>query len=259
MRKIKLVICTFIAFFAGMAPCYSQSDDAVIENAINTINALMPMPMGSLGELTSAYLERRNVVLIAEVNEDFLNIEKLQENPEIMHESMVSFMKNTSNPNVILLLSVVKESDKGLKYVYIGKKSKKSVSVVLTNREIREALDAPAGNKNVMDVIESQIRLTNAQLPMYTGGGMTIMKLALEGNYLAYTYECDENIVSIDRLNDNRVELKRLLINELTTSTDSMIKMLVEMCKEADLGIIYRYVGDTSGKDCTVYLNNSEL
>ena len=45
----------------------------------------------------------------------------------------------------------------------------------------------------------------------------------------------------------------------LLSVSDPMMKQMISVCKEANTGILYRYVGDISGNVCIIKFNPSEL
>lgn len=82
--------------------------------------------------------------------------------------------------------------------------------------------------------------------------------VSLEGNNFVYNYSVDENSVSIDAIEQNKAAIKANLKQALS-APDPMMKQMISVCKEANTGISYRYVGDTSGSVCIIKFSPSEL
>lgn len=82
--------------------------------------------------------------------------------------------------------------------------------------------------------------------------------IVLEGNYVVYTFECDEDEVDIDDLNSSKSVLKATLMSEFGKSDDDTVDMR-RMCLNAHKGIKFKYIGDRSRKVCLVTVSYQEL
>jgi len=59
-------------------------------------------------------------------------------------------------------------------------------------------------------------------------------------------------------IEENRESIKANL-KQVLSGSDPTIKQMVSVCKNADTGILYRYVGDISGNVCIIKFSPSEL
>lgn len=94
---------------------------------------------------------------------------------------------------------------------------------------------------------------------MEAENGITVTNLTMSGDYMVYTYECDEDVVSMDALSRNKKFLRDNIIEELSTTDDEDQLELNENLKKIGGGYIYKYVGDTSGETCTIKIEADEL
>lgn len=97
------------------------------------------------------------------------------------------------------------------------------------------------------------------ECPYEAGNGMSITSIKMSGNYAVYTVECDEDFVSIASLKVSKSSVKETLIEELTSGNDDDVKSLIDNLKAIGGGIIYKYVGDTSGDVCNIKIEAEEL
>lgn len=238
----------------------NQMSRQILAQALDEVNENLPMSVGMVGDLTKFAIEGNDLVMELTVNESAVNIDALRSNPELMHELVVSMATNSSNPALDVFLDLVDKADMGLKIVYVGKSSGKSVSSVLTSDEIK--------NRNVMDesqrdpeeLLAKQIEVTNLQMPMELGYGMVMVKFQREGDYIVTYCECDESIIPIDALKENVAAMKSSLKSTMTSyASDPSVSELVRLCKDAGVGIKYKYIGKSSGKSVTVGLSADEL
>jgi hypothetical protein len=96
----------------------------------------------------------------------------------------------------------------------------------------------------------------NTELPLKAADGAVLRRLYIEGDYVVALVRCDEEIIDISTLNSNKSELKSAVIDGLSSAgIDALIKAAVKVNK----GLSYRYVGDTTGATCTIYISVKEL
>ena len=212
--------------------------------------------MGTLGEVTSIELEDGNVVFSYSVNENFVNIDFLNENPEMMKRNAVMMFKNPTG-DIKTLFEALDEENAGLILRYKGKTSEKIASITLSRKEITD-LGNSKDEKDPEAALEGQVEATNAQCPMQIAEGMTITHLSIEGDYVVYNVICDENSYSISALNHNKAQIKEDIIKTIDPS-DPAMAMFIGICREAGKGIAYKYIGDQSGSTSMIKISTSEF
>lgn len=109
------------------------------------------------------------------------------------------------------------------------------------------------------DALQKEVDAIQKDLPMDMGDGMTMTAVVLEGDYLVYTAEIDEDIMGEEMMDffiENSDMLKASMLEE---DDDPDIQELAKMCKERNKGIAYKFVGSKSGKNLTVKIESNEL
>lgn len=104
------------------------------------------------------------------------------------------------------------------------------------------------------DIIEQ----ANKEFPQEAGFGLTVTKAIIDGDYMVYITECDEDILEMDLLRQNKSNMYDAIKVSLASS-EPELKMLRNACINADKGIAYRYEGDTSGDSFIIRIPCSEL
>lgn len=107
--------------------------------------------------------------------------------------------------------------------------------------------------------LKSMIRDYNDELPEYIDEGMELEAVYLNGDYVIYTYNLDEDIYDMDYFRTNRSDVKRFLKSDILNSTDEDIIYFINACKDNNKGISYRYVSKTSDNAYTISISPSEL
>ena len=114
-------------------------------------------------------------------------------------------------------------------------------------------------NSISLSELNSIIREYNDELPEYIDEGMDLETVYLDGDYVVYSYSLDEDYYDIDYFRTNRSDVKRSLKNDVLNNTDESVRIFIDICKDNNKGIAYRFVGLLSGDACTIYIQPDEL
>ena len=128
------------------------------------------------------------------------------------------------------------------------------VDSVAVDDEVAEDISTELSVTDLRDAIEEDVRNSNRDCPMEADNGVIITNIKMSGDYIVYKAECDEDVVSISSLNLNNKSIKRAIIESLREEAD-----YVESLKKCDVGVVYKYVGKTSGDVCTIKIESREL
>lgn len=112
---------------------------------------------------------------------------------------------------------------------------------------------------NEANEIEEYFLSEKKSLPLNAGYGITIVDIRVVGNDVIYDAECDESLISIDALKENRSGVKEGILSALEDNNDPKTVQDVKFCKEHEVGIVYRYIGKTSRNTFEVRVSPSEL
>lgn len=248
---ITMVMCFFVAIL--MVSC----QDSKLKQIVEQLNQECPMSMGEAGEFTSVQYEDGNVVMNYTINEDYLDIDALNKNKDVLKDYGTTFIQNATGDTKELIDALSKEGA-GWTIRFKGQTSGKTVSLTLSRNDILNASKVDVKDKDPLSIIEGVIRLTNAQMPEDIEEGLTITEVSLEDRYVVYNVSCDESIISIRALRENTQELKSEILGNFDMSNMAIAKF-IQNCKKANVGIAYRYIGNDSGKSCLIKIPVSEL
>lgn len=119
------------------------------------------------------------------------------------------------------------------------------------------------GNAEELDkhlrFLKQAIAEGNKQFPQKAAEGMIMKRCYLDGEYVMYLAECDEDLYDIDLLNMSKNDMKNGIKDMIRQNSDPSISYLVKLCVKAHKGIGFKYQGDTTGKSCIVRVPYSEL
>ncbi|MBR6018303.1 MAG: hypothetical protein IK073_06750 [Paludibacteraceae bacterium] len=109
--------------------------------------------------------------------------------------------------------------------------------------------------------LEMGVAAANKQCPMELGGGMAITSIATEGSSVVYTCEVDGSAgitVSAFAMPEVQTAMKTAMVESLK-SDESDTKELIEMVKEANYSLIYRFVSTDSDEKVDIVITPEEL
>ncbi len=246
-----------IVCLAAALICSCQKDSK-LKRAVEEMNKECPMDMGAIGEMTGFEYKDGNVVMSYDVHENIVNIDALKANPDLMKQSALTMFSNSDTEGTQNLLNDMEEAGAGLTLKYTGIETGSTVSVTLTHEELVEARNSTNGDSDPDAVLENEVEVTNAQMPMEAGNGITITQLTIDGDYVIYDCSVDEDLISVEAIQESADEVKETLKQELSADEPASV-MFIQMCKNAGKGIGYRYIGNQSGEECLVTIETSEL
>lgn len=128
---------------------------------------------------------------------------------------------------------------------------------LLSDTDIVVVEEQTVAEKN-LSLLKLTINESNKVFPQEVEEGLVMKSMNLEGDYVIYEAECDEDIHDMDLLEMNKASM-RAEIKKNLGSSDPQIQMFRNNCIRAEKGIGYRYVGDTTGKSVVILFPYSEL
>jgi hypothetical protein len=119
---------------------------------------------------------------------------------------------------------------------------------------------APATEEVQEDNLESALRSANAQLPSRMGIGLVMTAIHIEGDYVFYEYEVDEELTTFGDIKESvESEKGRETIALLAVSMQGGERQFLTKIVEAGKGLGYRYRSRQSGETAVASLTNAEL
>ncbi len=110
--------------------------------SIEAVRASLPLKIDEGMQVTDYSLEDENIVIGVECDEDIYSIDEISSKSEWFKDSM--FEDGLSDPSSKALLDLCKVSHTGIKYIFTGKRSRKSTDILLSSDEIRQKVQTPS-------------------------------------------------------------------------------------------------------------------
>lgn len=109
-----------------------------------------------------------------------------------------------------------------------------------------------------LTLLKEGIAEANSEFPMTAEEGIVVKKCYLDGGYVMYNYECDEDVLDMDLMEQNKYEVKQNIKKNLK-SADADAVMFKQLCLKANKGLGYKFIGDRTGKTVFIRLSCQEL
>lgn len=109
-----------------------------------------------------------------------------------------------------------------------------------------------------LTLLKEGIAEANSEFPMTAEEGIVVKKCYLDGDYVMYNYECDEDVLDMDLMEQNKYEVKQNIKKNLKNA-DADAVMFKQLCLKANKGLGYKFIGDRTGKTVFIRLSCQEL
>jgi hypothetical protein len=111
--------------------------------------------------------------------------------------------------------------------------------------------------------LELAIAAASAECPMKVDEGVNVIDIVSEDNNLVYKFEIDEEVSEITLEDLANPTLKSLMEQGMKESflsdSDEDERELIDLCREAKYGVIFRFIGKESGDHIDLKIDAEEL
>ena len=107
-----------------------------------------------------------------------------------------------------------------------------------------------------LSILKDTIAEVNKGFPMKVDKGMVVRKCYLDGDYVMFDYDCDEDVLDMDLMEQNKTEIQED-IKKFFKSVDA--DFITHMCLKVNKGVGYKFVGDSTGKTVLIRFSCQEL
>lgn len=251
----------FVAFMllASMTFCSCDSSKKELRANVESVNSECPIDLGMFGEISSMEFneDEDEVVFTMTISKDMpIKISALNKLKNTLKRAMLGSWAESEDG--IKMMKVIAKADSKITIVLQTEGTNQNVNIKVSKDEVRDLADGKIDPISPRDLLETYVTSTNAQCPMQVDELTTLSSASLEGDNFVYNYSIDESSISMASIEENRESIKANL-KQVLSGSDPTIKQMVSVCKNADTGILYRYVGDISGNVCIIKFSPSEL
>lgn len=238
-------------------PIYENSFASQVERA----NRGCPIPVGlGNGAVTAIRLEKGFLTYYLSYDTPFYNLMSGL-SPEKVKEALVMCFLCTNgqgNNQGDIMMDKLIEENCGLKVVITNSALGQYVYSA-TVQEIQTLRKRYQFNPQeaMYNMLSLNLEAERMNLPMKIEEGLYLTDYRLEGEDIVITAMMDESIYSIETLQENKDVVKNSIWEDV--KSDAELKAFFDMCKVSHTGLVYRYIGDQSQKQCNIRFSSSEI
>lgn len=172
-------------------------------------------------------------------------------------EALVSYVLTEDKSKK--LVNMILDENCGLKMVATEANENNKTTVTIPLDELKKIRDDYYDNpqKTSRKTIEMQLKAEKASLPMIIDEGMTMTDYILEDNNVVFIIKIDESLYSMNDFKKSKDLMKSAIINE--GLQDPQAQIMVNLCKSANMGLVYRMIGNRSNKKINIEISSDEL
>ena len=238
-------------------PMYENSFAAQVARANR--NCPIPVALGN-GAITAIHLENGYLTYYLSYDNPFYNLMSSVDQKKVNEALLMCFLclngQGSNQGNV--LMDKLMEENCGLRIV-ISNSAKGKFECSATVQDIqtlRKKFDLDP-HEALYSLLSLSMEAEKVNLPMKIEEGITLTDYGLDGENIIITAEMDEYLYSIDQLNENIGAVKSSILEDGINDADS--RALYDLCKVSHTGLIYRYVGNLTHKNCDVFISSDEI
>lgn len=278
-RLASLLLLFAAALITG---CISDKDKAWVEleEAVEEGNKTCPQNMGDGMTLTSLSIDDNVLEMKFGIDSDDEDVTPsvFRQYRQVFKTTMLQGLVGDADTRELLNLCVKAEVQMKVTLHFQG--YSETVQIVIPINEIEEALngdlsaadtdeDSVAVDEEVtadeteqaLVSLRGQIPIMRNQLPMTIDEGTTWTDVSFDNANVTYIYSVDEAQLggSVGEMLQSQQALLKNNIKVNMQNGDNTMKAFLQTCIQAGSGLIYRFVGDTSGESVSVRFSPSEL
>lgn len=238
-------------------PMYENSFAAQVARANR--DCPIPVALGN-GAVTAIHLEKGYLTYYLSYDNPFYNLMSSVDQKKVKEALLMCFLcvNGQGNNQGNVLMDKLVEENCGLRIV-ISNSAKGKFECSATVQDIqtlRKKFDLDP-HEALYSLLSLSMEAEKVNLPMKIEEGITLTNYGLDGENIIITAEMDEYLYSIDQLNENIGAVKSSILEDGINDADS--RALYDLCKVSHTGLIYRYVGNLTHKNCDVFISSDEI
>lgn len=238
MTRLHIYSALCSVFFLLCITSCGENARERLRRQVEAVNSECPTAMGALGVFESARLDgdSNTTVFTFALNEDNIEIAGLADATQEQKQSLAAFLNY--NEQASALLGALINADASIRMVYRGMESGDSVTIDLSQEDLRTIASKEISENTDRFQLESMVAVTNRRCPIQSGEGITLTGLRLIDNYMVYRYKYNPSAVNLSPANTDtlQVSLTEGLREELTDETGLL---QLDLMKKCGVGVKY--------------------
>lgn len=249
MKRLFLILTALsIAFL-------SCNGGSKLKELVNEMKAVCPISMGNMGVIDGIEFDNNTIIMTYLLQDGVIDFNGVMANEESFRNNILLGYANNTDEGLKKFLEAIIEEGANLQLVFKNK-SGEDVTLFFTSEELKK--NSPGTDANPEVLLKTIADNARLQTPQLIDEGLVITDVTLDDNYLTYVYSCDESLYDIDFMNEND-DLVRTEIITGFAFNDAIQNRLLVLLDQTNRELAYRYVGESSGKNCTFFVKPQDI
>lgn len=230
-----------------------------LKTCIRSYRDKTPRRFGTFGILKHMALKGQHLRMFVDLNPRFYNLKGISEEPEIVKRDLFLNLCNMDDSFDPLFLRLARNRI-GLR-IELGKDAVDEIlEIYFTAGELLQVAQSKQRSVNPYEVLQSHVDVYNLSLPMQVSDRLILKSVRLTKDHLIYDHEVEEVAGNeINRIRAGKQKMAHDILQTLHTSDSPAILEVMHLCRQAHLGMKYRYTGNNSEQTVTIYFDRSQL
>ena len=233
----------------------SACGPAKLRTMVDEFNKQCPLSLGLAGTMDSATYNANTVAIYYTIPAEYIDLDMIRQNEQAFHDNMLITYANSQEESFKMLLDAIVNARANMDVV-MNNTDGDSYTFHFTANELKA--NQPDSDGDIETYMKTFIESTRMQLPIEIGSGITFTDVTLDDKYFTYHYECDEDIIDMDILQDGFSNNREEVISNIDV-TDPTMAQLLKKIKASNRGYAMIYTGKTSGKTAILTIESDEL
>lgn len=226
---------------------------------INRYDQEMPCRFGTFGILKHFVLKGQHLRMFVELNPQFYILKGISEEPDIVKRDLFLNLCNLDDSLDPLFLRLA-QNRIGLR-MELGKEAVEDIlEIYFTADELLKVAQSKQKDVNPHELLQSHVEVYNLSLPMKIKKRLTLNSVELTTDHLIFNHTVKEvQGNEMNRIRAGKQKWGHDLMHTLRNSKSPAVQEVMHLCRQAKLGMKYRYTGDKSDQQVTLYFDRKMI
>lgn len=258
----KIILWIFISLFlfGVIGSIVNKLTENTIHGQISKENELCPIEViKNVATITKIADENNQIVYYMNYDDSRIDLSYLENNPNTANFVLLNsfgILNGQGISNGDKCAQFLLKNNYGVAFDVSSANNHFRISI--DGKELKEKVKlGKIPTEAIKDVLDMQIKLSKSRLPQKVDEGMMNTDIFIENNNIICKLVVDENTWSISNFKANASQMKEELYKDLASEVSS--RALLNLCKIAHTGIIYRIIGNTTKDSYDVIIDNNYI
>ncbi len=258
----KIILWIFISLFlfGVIGSIVNKLTENTIHGQISKENELCPIEViKNVATITKIADENNQIVYYVNYDDSRIDLSCLENNPNTANFVLLNsfgILNGQGISNGDKCAQFLLKNNYGVAFDVSSANNHFRISI--DGKELKEKVKlGKIPTEAIKDFLDMQIKLSKSRLPQKVDEGMMNTDIFIENNNIICKLVVDENTWSISNFKANASQMKEELYKDLASEVSS--RALLNLCKIAHTGIIYRIIGNTTKDSYDVIIDNNYI